>query len=408
MIKLSFTGDIMSSKLQNEWARTLDGKHNYSQAFADLDFSDVDYLCGNLETPIAGEKLGVTNASTNFNTPREFLLALKSVGFKFFSTANNHALDRGVEGIINTINELNDIGFDFTGTFNGDKTNDYLIKEIKGTKIAFLSFTYGVNTSIPISNDVCNYINALTLGKDYYGSNFKPKKTNFINRIFRATYYRSRYICGKCYDVLWHLKYPKCVRGTFKDTLDPMAITREENRRLVRNMIETIKKARQESDLLVLCLHIGGQFNKEIGAYTQFIYNYLQKEDIDIIVGNHPHCVLPGFVNGNKFYGYSLGNFTFTPRDGWYNNEVLPDYSILLHAYIDECTKCVERYTYSILKTIRHPDNGSTTHFAFDLIEREKNLFKRICLMRDYRRIQKTFAGRIDKGIRKEHNINER
>ena len=69
-------------------------------------FNNSDYVIGNLETVFAGEEAGYTNSLYSFNTPDEFLDALKESGIDLFLTANNHCLDRGIEGLRRTVHEL--------------------------------------------------------------------------------------------------------------------------------------------------------------------------------------------------------------------------------------------------------------------------------------------------------------
>ena len=81
-----------------------------------------------------------------FNTPSELGVALKNMGLDILSTANNHSMDRFEKGIISTLDALDEIGIEHTGTYRSEEERDtILIKEVNGIKIAFLSFTYGTN-----------------------------------------------------------------------------------------------------------------------------------------------------------------------------------------------------------------------------------------------------------------------
>ena len=148
-IKLTFVGDIMCQREQNAaaWARHND--YIYDETFAAVAglFKDSDYVIGNLETPIAGSLYGYTSEPSQFNTPETFLDALKFTGIDFLSTANNHCLDRGVNGLEQTLRNLQSKGFDYAGTYASREASEQIfIKEINGIRIAFLSFTYGTNS----------------------------------------------------------------------------------------------------------------------------------------------------------------------------------------------------------------------------------------------------------------------
>lgn len=85
-----------------------------------------------------------------FNTPDALAVNLKSLGFDVLSTANNHSLDKGINGLNRTIEVLDENGIAHTGTYSSESSyNNILIKEANGIKIAFLSYTYGTN-GIPI------------------------------------------------------------------------------------------------------------------------------------------------------------------------------------------------------------------------------------------------------------------
>ena len=81
-----------------------------------------------------------------FNAPDEFLDALKATGFDFLSTANNHALDRQMPGLLRTLDALDAQGFRHTGTARSNEERDTpLIIDVNGVKIGIVSATEIVN-----------------------------------------------------------------------------------------------------------------------------------------------------------------------------------------------------------------------------------------------------------------------
>ena len=94
---------------------------------------------GNLETPIAGEGLKYTYERYRFNTPSLYLYAIKNAGFDLLSCAMNHCMDRGEEGIDNTLNNIASAGLEATGIFRTQAECDKpFIKDINGIKISFV------------------------------------------------------------------------------------------------------------------------------------------------------------------------------------------------------------------------------------------------------------------------------
>ena len=114
-LKITFTGDLLSLLPQNKASfNKKDNSYDYTPVFDKITYllNNSDYVVGNLETPIAGEDLGYTYLPTVFNTPIEFLYAIKNAGFDFVSIANNHCLDRQLEGLNKTIENIEKTGLD--------------------------------------------------------------------------------------------------------------------------------------------------------------------------------------------------------------------------------------------------------------------------------------------------------
>jgi len=104
-------------------------------------FQQSDYTVVNLETPI-------TDASTafpkqyNFKASPLLLEGLKSSGVDMVSLANNHTLDYGQQGLLDTLSQLEKAGIEqIGGGKNKEEAYSEKIVEIKGQKVAFLAFS---------------------------------------------------------------------------------------------------------------------------------------------------------------------------------------------------------------------------------------------------------------------------
>lgn len=108
-----------------------------------LDRSDLA-IC-QMETPLAatgGPYLGYPN----FNTPPEVADAVKAIGFDVCTTASNHSVDMGTEGLVRTLDKLDQVGLAHTGTYRAEGERDVpLIVEANGAKIAIITSTFSVN-----------------------------------------------------------------------------------------------------------------------------------------------------------------------------------------------------------------------------------------------------------------------
>lgn len=405
MLKLTFTGDIMSSKLNNSACMTADGKFDYSRIISGIDFADSDYVCGNLETPITDQPNEYTDSHTRFNTPVEFLDSLKKIGFDFFSLANNHIMDRGISGIKNTIRHLKRYHFDYSGAYlTAEDSHNLFIKEIKGVKIAFVSFTYGTNAE--------DHHNILRPEEEFMVDSLRaqPLLQNIRQpytpkRIYRGIKNRMHFIKNLIYTRKTNIPAVEYFCGSIQDCVPDNAILRPEDESHIRKLHSKLDMAQQYADITILCLHIGGQYNNAIGKYTEYIYSLLRKKKIDVIIGNHPHCILRGRRTTGRIETYSLGNFTFTPRNGWYNFNVYADYSILLSIIIDENSKQISQCIFAPLKVIRNEDNTSTTHYVYDLIANEKDKLKKHILENDNKEVLRRFTGKTISDVKKFYEL---
>ncbi|MBZ2175969.1 CapA family protein [Schnuerera sp. xch1] len=105
--------------------------------------NSADISIANFETVTCGNEIGFSGYP-RFNSPIETLIAIKGAGFDILNTANNHSLDQGKKGLINTINYINQHEMNNIGTYK-EPNNSILIEEVNEIKLAFLSYSYGFN-----------------------------------------------------------------------------------------------------------------------------------------------------------------------------------------------------------------------------------------------------------------------
>ena len=144
-INMTVAGDILchNTNFWDAYVAELDD-YDFSYSFEDIKkyFDNADVAIGVLETNFAGRDIGYTNYPL-FNSPEQ-------LGFDILGTANNHCLDKGFSGMVSTLEELDKAGIDHMGTYATEEdSKEYLIKDVKGIKMAFLTYTYGTN-GIPI------------------------------------------------------------------------------------------------------------------------------------------------------------------------------------------------------------------------------------------------------------------
>ena len=126
------------------------------------------FVIGNLETTL-GTNRAHYGGYPRFNAPAVLAKNLKDAGFHLLTTANNHALDRGITGLQNTLQHLDEVGLLHTGTARSQEEKEtILITEIESVKTAFLAYTYGTNGLQPPADYpfAVNYINEEEITED--------------------------------------------------------------------------------------------------------------------------------------------------------------------------------------------------------------------------------------------------
>lgn len=121
-------------------------EYDFSKIYAGIAdiISDADIAFVNQEAPVGGKELGIAGYP-NFNAPNEMVEGLIDVGFDVFNLANNHMLDKGEKGYANTINYFDTLPVLSIGGYTKEDYDNVRVLDVKGVKIAFLSYTTLVN-----------------------------------------------------------------------------------------------------------------------------------------------------------------------------------------------------------------------------------------------------------------------
>lgn len=253
--KLIFAGDIMGHSPQITAA--LDGAtntYNYEPCFRYVKpiLEKADMAIGNLELTLPGK--GPYTGYPMFRSPDAIAGALKNAGFDFLVTANNHSNDGGLKGVTHTIDVIQGLGMEQTGTFKDaeerKKRYPLVIKQPlpngRFIKLAFVNYTYDTN-GIP---------------------DHKPSIVNLINREQMAK------------DIALAKSY--------------------------------------SPDMIIAVMHWGLEYQLNESPEQQGHTKFLWEQGVDLVIGAHPHVVQPVKTDevlgpdGRKrpvLCVYSLGNF---------------------------------------------------------------------------------------------------
>ncbi len=143
-ISIIAAGDIMFHMPQVKGAYK-NGSYDFKNSFKYIKdiLAEGDLKIANLETTTAGKNLGYSGYP-RFNSPDEVVRDIKDCGFNLLNINNNHSLDKGKQGLISTIDNLNRNEIKYIGA-NYENQDKYIIEEIRGVRLGILSYSYGYN-----------------------------------------------------------------------------------------------------------------------------------------------------------------------------------------------------------------------------------------------------------------------
>lgn len=215
--------------------------------------SGYDLAYYNQETILGGTEVGLSDYPT-FNSPYEVGDALVDAGFNLVSLATNHTIDRGERAVINSCNYWSKHEDVMTaGSYcSFEERNAVQIMEKNNITYSMLSYTYGTN-GIPVPS-----------GKEYL-VNVWPTKGN--NPDTDSAY------------------------QAYKDTVK-----------------EDIERVRDQVDVLMVAMHWGVEYTHTPTAYQRDMAQFLADNGVDIVIGAHPHVVMPVTWIDDTLVIYSLGN----------------------------------------------------------------------------------------------------
>lgn len=381
LLKISFGGDLMCLQAQNEAVMRKYGRYDYDETLSALKplFADSDYVIANLETPLS--EAGLSEEQICFNTPASFADAIKKAGIHFVQTANNHCLDRGVEGMEQTLAVLDSIGLEHSGTYRTLEDSDRLfVKEIAGVKVAIICCTFGTNS-------------------EHNGHILPVDETWRVDLLKRQ---------NKLSMVASRVSDAPIISSMIPDNVSVAAITNSANVAYTERIKEKILRAKKEADIVIVLPHIGGQYNPAPGAWSKWTVDWMSQLQPSLIVAGHPHVPLRTENVNGVFTAWSLGNLSFTPGVGYYLPNVLADYGVVLHAWFEVDSKKLVKAGFNLIKNVVGEDGISRIKPVFDLWNESKNAIERDCLTIDNEALVNRLRGGAESvEVKNEYLVND-
>ncbi len=260
---LAVCGDVMSHTPQtNDAYDAATDTYSYLPCFQYVKpwIESADYAVANFETTLNGPPY---SGYPQFCAPDALAYDLKTIGFDLVTTANNHSMDKGFNGVCRTLDTLDAAQLKHVGSFRTqaeyDANKGVEVVDVGGISVAFLGYSYGTN-GIPISaeNDFC---------------------LNRFNTDYAA----------------------ECV------TLDTAKLSSE---------LAYAKGL--GTDLIAVMIHWGIEYQTTQNAYQEQVADFLIENGADLVLGSHSHVPQPmetrtvTLSDGSQrtgFVCYSLGNF---------------------------------------------------------------------------------------------------
>lgn len=266
---LAVCGDVMSHMpVTNDAWDEAQGIYDYTPIFeaARPYVEGADYAVANLETTLSTE--GPYSGYPAFRSPAALAEDLKELGFDLMLTANNHCLDRRYDGLVSTLDQLDQAGLAHVGTARTAEESgaaNIHVADVGGISVAFLGYTYGTN-GIPL-----------------------PEGREYAVNLFNTDY---------------------------MTTLSTPDTQRLESDLAAARALDT--------DLIAVMIHWGVEYQTTQNSYQEELADLLIANGADLVLGGHSHVPQPietrtvTAAHGTQrtgFVCYSLGNFISSQVD---------------------------------------------------------------------------------------------
>lgn len=169
-LNLFMVGDALIHSEVYKDALQNNGKYNFNSMLDNIKpiASKYDLAYYNQETILGGDNLGISGRP-KFNSPQSVGDAFIDAGFNLVSLANNHTLDKGEVGILNSVKYWNSKSNVITsGQWSNQQDRDNIkIYKKNSITFAFISYTTCTNGAIlPLNKDYLTNIYSLKKAKE--------------------------------------------------------------------------------------------------------------------------------------------------------------------------------------------------------------------------------------------------
>lgn len=233
--------------------------------------ADGDLRVAQLECTISDKGVCRTDVrNPAHQVPPRNIGALTAAGFDVVTFAGNNNLDYGLEGFTDTLDRLRSAGIRVVGAgSNLTEARAPLTVERHGISIAF--------------------VNACSILRDGYEAR---RDRPGIAPLKVKTFYEP-------------------LENIYEQPGTPARTITVADADDLEQVLDSVREARQQADVVVACFHWGIHFTYDLATYQPDVAYAAIDAGADLILGTHTHCLGAIDVYKGKFICYSLGNFAF-------------------------------------------------------------------------------------------------
>lgn len=239
-VSLGMVGEVLMHDWVLNGGLQEDGTYDYDYIFEYLkpELAKLDYSIANMEGTLAGPPYA---GYPLFSAPDEIARAIAVNGFDMAITSNNHMLDRGVDGLDQTLKVLQDAGLETVGSSLSTDIPTYVMKDLNGIKVGFSAYTY----------------ETVRQG-EFRGLNGIPMPHGLKDRF-----------------------------DSFSQENDLLEAEAEIMQQRVRDMRE------EGAELVVFLMHWGTEYTVSEDWYSQYFVQKLADAGCDLVFSSGPHVIWP-------------------------------------------------------------------------------------------------------------------
>lgn len=193
--KMIMVGDALIHSSVYMDAEKNDGSYDFKPMLKYIKpiVSKYDLKYYNQETILGGKELGYSTYP-QFNSPKEVGDAFLDAGFNLVSLANNHTMDKGEVGVLNSVNYWkNKKNVVYSGQWSSwDERNEVHVYKVNGISYAFFSYTTWTNgLETPSGKEYLNNIYS-----DVKAANDIAKVRDLVDVVIVAMHWGTEYSLG--------------------------------------------------------------------------------------------------------------------------------------------------------------------------------------------------------------------